>query len=94
MVDPAAAQRIAPGDRMRLSRAMEVLGSDRPALSAWQADTAPRPAPPTPGGRGHRAPSATNSRRCDLRFAAMIEAGALEEVEALVAREASTRCCR
>jgi tRNA dimethylallyltransferase len=84
--DPAAATRIAPGDRQRLVRAWEVYVGTGTPLTEWQA--ASRPAleagrwaaaaldPPRPGLYA----------RCDARLAAMLEHGALDEVAALVAR--------
>src|SRR5690606_38971089 len=39
LADPAAAGRIAPGDRQRLCRAMEVLEATGRSLTAWQAQT-------------------------------------------------------
>jgi len=87
MVDPFAAQRIEAGDRMRLSRAMEVFEATKRPLSDWQADTAP--ALPADAWRAvaivpEREPLYA---RCDQRFLGMIEAGALEEVRKLIARD-------
>jgi len=85
-VDPVAEARIAPGDRMRLSRAMEVLEATGKPLTAWQAKTAPaRPAD------AWRAVVIEPERdrlyaRCDARFETMLERGALDEVRALIAR--------
>ena len=84
-VDPAAEARIAPGDRQRLTRAMEVHAATRRALSDWQADAPPAFA------RDFKAvvlepPREVLYARCDARFQAMVEAGALEEVRALLAR--------
>lgn len=87
VVDPAAEQRIAPGDRLRLSRAMEVIEATGRPLTAWQAETAPAlPAD------AWTAVVITPERadlydRCDSRFDGMVEAGALEEVRSLVARD-------
>jgi tRNA dimethylallyltransferase len=84
--DPAAAARIAPGDRQRLLRAWEVAEATGRALTDWQAGTQ------APLGLGQwRAVVLEPDRetlyaRCDARLLAMIEAGALEEVRALVAR--------
>jgi tRNA dimethylallyltransferase len=84
--DPAAAVRIAPGDRQRLLRAYEVAEATGKALTDWQADTA---APL--GAHQWRAVVLEPDRaalyaRCDARLDAMIEAGALDEVRALTAR--------
>ena len=83
--DPAAEARIAPGDRQRLTRAFEVFAATGRALSDWQADAAPAIA------RDYQAvvlepPRAALYARCDQRFAAMVAAGALDEVRALLAR--------
>jgi len=84
-LDPAAAARIAPGDRQRLVRAYAVAVATGRALSEWQADT---PAPPARDWRPLvlEPPREALYARCDARFAAMIEAGALEEAQALLAR--------
>jgi tRNA dimethylallyltransferase len=85
-VDPVAEARIAPGDRMRLSRAMEVLEATGKPLTAWQAKTAPAlPAD------AWRAMVIEPEREllyacCDARFEVMLERGALDEVRALIAR--------
>ena len=88
-IDPAAAQRIAPGDRQRLVRAMEVQTATGRAISQWQADT--RPA--LPEGRWRAAAlepdRATLYARCDARLEAIVREGALEEVGALMARALS-----
>jgi len=85
-VDPLAEARISAGDRQRLARAMEVHAATGRALSDWQADAPPAFA------RDYRAVALQPSRaalyaRCDGRFAAMVEAGALEEVRALLERK-------
>jgi tRNA dimethylallyltransferase len=84
--DPAAAARIAPGDRQRLLRAWEVAEATGRALTDWQAGTA---APLRPDQ--WRAVVLEPDRealyaRCDARLGAMVEAGALDEVRALTAR--------
>ena len=89
-VDPASSERILPGDRQRLVRALEVFLATGKALSGWQAET-----------RGGLAPGAWRSARlmpprpalyarCDARFDAMAASGALEEVRDLVARGLDT----
>ncbi len=84
--DPAAEARIAPGDRQRLIRAMAVLDATGRTLSAWQADTQP----PLPADAWRAAVLEPDRpalyARCDARFYAMIEAGAVEEVRALLLR--------
>jgi len=84
--DPDAARRIEAGDRMRLSRAMEVLEATGRSLSAWQADTAP-----ALERTAWRAVALIPDRealyaRCDARFDAMLAAGALDEVRSLLAK--------
>lgn len=85
-VDPAAAARILPGDRQRLCRAWEVFAATGRPLSDWQADTAG--GLPAGSWRGVRLtpPREVLYRRCDDRFAAMVAAGALDEVRALAGR--------
>lgn len=86
-VDPVTAARLAPGDSQRIARAWEVWRSTGVALSAWQARG---PAPAAPGWRF--ALILLDPPRADLRAAiaarteAMLAAGALEEVRALLAR--------
>ena len=84
--DPAAATRIAPGDRQRLVRAWEVLAATETPLSDWQAATGP--ALPREAWRGValEPDRAALYARCDARLEAMVEAGALDEVAALAAR--------
>ena len=83
--DPASAARIASGDRQRLTRAFEVHEASGRALSAWQSEVSPALAP------DHQAvvlepPRDVLYARCDARFEAMVQAGALEEAGALLAR--------
>jgi tRNA dimethylallyltransferase len=85
-VDPVAEARIAPGDRMRLSRAMEVLEATGKPLTVWQAKTAP--ALPADAWRAVVIEPERDLlyARCDARFETMLERGALDEVRALIAR--------
>jgi tRNA dimethylallyltransferase len=85
-VDPAAEARIAPGDRLRLTRAMDVHRASGRALSAWQADTTPALAAGDWTAVALEPPREALYARCDARFDAMIEQGALDEVRALIAR--------
>jgi tRNA dimethylallyltransferase len=86
--DPATAQRLMPGDRARVSRALEVLLATGRSLSDWHRQGLP---PPVPAGRAIKlfldVPRAELYRRIDARFDAMLGAGALEEVRALAARD-------
>ena len=85
--DPEAAARLNPADTSRIARALEVVRSTGEPLSYWQQqreggiiDTVDlRPLillPPRPW----------LYQRCDQRFAAMIEQGAVDEVQRLLAR--------
>jgi tRNA dimethylallyltransferase len=85
-VDPAAAARIASGDRQRLTRAVEVFEASGRALSDWQAATSPALAPDAWRGVVLTLPRAELYRRIDARLAAMLAAGALAEVRRLLAR--------
>jgi len=84
-VDPATAARIKPNDSQRIARAWEVWRGTGMGLAAWQRRTLP-PAPwrffairLDPPREELRAAIAT-------RFAAMLDAGAAEEVRALLAQ--------
>ena len=85
-LDPESAARIAAGDRQRLTRALEVALASGRSLSDWRRDT--RPALPPGGWRALVIEPDRQSLydRCDARLAAMLEAGALEEVARLAAR--------
>ena len=85
--DPAAATRIAPGDRQRLVRAWEVFAATGTSLSDWQ-----RSAEGALPAGSWRAVALEPDRsalydRCDARLVAMMTKGAMEEVEALLARD-------
>jgi tRNA dimethylallyltransferase len=85
--DPAAAAAIAPGDRQRLTRAWAVLQSTGRALSDWQAETRPILPPGSYDRLVIEPDRADLYAACDRRVAAMVEAGALDEVRALIARQ-------
>jgi tRNA dimethylallyltransferase len=85
-VDPAAAERIAAADRQRLTRAYEVFAATGRPLSAWQARTTPTLAQGSWRALVLEPPRETVYARCDERLAAMLEAGALDEVARLVDR--------
>lgn len=84
--DPLAEARISPADRQRLVRAWEVHAATGRALSDFQARTAPLLAPGAWRAVALDPPRTELYARCDLRLGAMVEAGALVEVAALVAR--------
>lgn len=85
--DPAAAARLAPADAARVARALEVVRSTGHPLADWQRAREGGIAdeiglvplillPPREALRAH----------CDARLAEMFDAGAVEEVAALLAR--------
>jgi tRNA dimethylallyltransferase len=85
--DPAAAARLMPGDRSRVTRALEVvLATGRP-LKEWQEDEAPAILDISRAAKIFLMPDRAELLRCiDARFDAMIAAGALDEVRALAVR--------
>ena len=84
--DPAAAARIAPGDRQRLVRALSVADATGRSLSDWQAGTRPPLAPGDWRAVVLEPERKTLYARCDARMQVMAQQGALEEVRALMAR--------
>lgn len=84
--DPKAEARIAPGDRQRLVRAMAVYTATGKPLSRWQEDTQPLLPADSWHGVILEPPRDELYARCDARLAAMVEAGALDEVKALLDR--------
>ena len=87
-VDPAAVQRIAPGDRQRLCRAREVFEATGKSLSDWQGETAGALDEPW-NAVVLEPPRDALYARCDARLGQMLDEGALEEVRALAARDLS-----
>jgi tRNA dimethylallyltransferase len=87
-LDPAAAERLKPGDKARIARALEVVLSTGKRLAEWQekreggigGDVALRAIVLLP-------PRDWLYARCDERFARMVEKGAVDEVKALLARK-------
>jgi tRNA dimethylallyltransferase len=88
--DPEAAARLNPADTTRIARALEVVQSTGKPLAHWQQQRE--------GGVGDRVdlkplillpPREWLYARCDARFAAMVAAGAVEEVKRLLARNTS-----
>ncbi|MEQ1510302.1 MAG: tRNA (adenosine(37)-N6)-dimethylallyltransferase MiaA [Sphingopyxis sp.] len=86
-LDPQAAERIASSDTTRVQRALEVVSSSGRTLADWQSERG--------GGMGHAItlapitllpPRPWLHQRIEARFDAMMAAGALAEVVALVAR--------
>jgi len=83
-LDPEAAQRIQPADRMRIIRALEVGEATGKPLSAWQKET---PRPPYNTLRfGLSFPRPTLYKRIEQRVDCMIERGLVDEVKDLLER--------
>lgn len=86
-VDPALAARVAPADRQRIARGLEVWEASGKPLSVWQAEAREAQRASSLGRRHARlalAPERTLLyARCEARFDAMLGAGALDEVAAL-----------
>ena len=87
-LDPDAALKLNPADTTRIARALEVVRSTGRTLKDWQSDHT--------GGIGELIvlrplillpPRDWLYRRCDARFEAMIEQGAVEEVQTLLSRK-------
>ena len=85
--DPESAARLMPGDRARITRALEVvLGTGR-SIGDWHRDGLAPVLDPERCIRVFLTPEREAlKRRIDARFDAMLAAGALEEVRALDAR--------
>ena len=89
-LDPDSAGRLKPADRLRIARALEVVLSTGKTLGEWQEHleggiedaVTLRPLILLP-------PREWLYRRCDERFAAMVENGAADEVRALLNRKLS-----
>ena len=85
--DPATARRLGPGDRARVTRALEVVLATGRSLSDWHREGM---APALDADGAVKifldADRAELYRRIDARFEAMLECGALEEVRALSRR--------
>lgn len=85
--DPVMAGRLKPGDRMRIARALEVLQSTGRSLADWQNDGMPAMLDPDMALKFFLVVErAELYRRIDVRFDAMLAAGALDEVRRLAAR--------
>lgn len=83
--DPIMAARLRPSDRQRLVRAWEVIDATGRSLADWQSDAV--------GGLPYRfdhivclPPRTTLYAACNARASAMFDAGAVDEVRALLAR--------
>ena len=86
-LDPASAAVLNPGDRQRVVRAWEVITATGKPLAEWQRAAAPADAPALLTFL-FLPPRDALYAASDRRFAAMIEAGAIDEVKALLALNA------
>jgi tRNA dimethylallyltransferase len=85
--DPASAQRLMPGDRARITRALEVVLATGRSLTDWHREGMPPALDPAAAVKIFLAADRAGLyRRIDERFDAMLLAGALDEVRALHAR--------
>jgi tRNA dimethylallyltransferase len=85
--DPASAERLKPRDRTRVARALEVVEATGRSLTDWHRDGLPPLLPPGQFSALYLAADRDALyARIDARFDAMLEAGALDEVERLAAR--------
>jgi tRNA dimethylallyltransferase len=84
--DPVMAARLRPSDKQRLLRALEVIDGTGVSLLEWQgANTAPVLTPDSVLKLVIAPEREALYAAIDARFAAMVEAGAIEEVRALLA---------
>lgn len=85
--DPVGAARIREGDSMRIGRALEVLEATGRSLSDWHKDGMPSALDTDDAVKVFLSVDRGELyRRIDVRFDAMLAAGALEEVRTLAAR--------
>jgi tRNA dimethylallyltransferase len=85
--DPAAAARLMPGDRSRVTRALEVVLATGRSIVQWHEANMPASVDAARAAKIFLMPDRDALlRRIDARFDAMMAAGALDEVRALAAR--------
>jgi tRNA dimethylallyltransferase len=85
--DPAAAARLMPGDRARVTRALEVILATGRSLLLWHEANMPARVDPARAAKVFLMPGRDELlRRIDARFDAMMGAGAMDEVDALAGR--------
>lgn len=85
--DPVAAHRVMPGDRSRISRALEVVLATGRSITDWHKEGMPPTVEDTQAARVFLDVDRDElTRRIVARFDAMLAAGALTEVERLAAR--------
>lgn len=83
--DPVMAARLAPGDRQRVTRALEVLDASGRSLAEWQREPGRPAVDPATAVKLMLRPARDELRaRCDLRFDNMMESGAAAEVRHLL----------
>ena len=93
--DPAAAARLMPGDRARITRALEVVLATGRSLFDWHEENKPPGLDAARAAKIFLMPDRDELlRRIDARFDAMMAAGALEEVRALAGAQSRSRICR
>ena len=86
--DPAAAARLMPGDRARITRALEVVLATGRSLLDWHDDNKPPGLDAAQAAKVFLMPDRDELlQRIDARFDAMMAAGALDEVRGLAARQ-------
>jgi tRNA dimethylallyltransferase len=86
--DPAGAERLKPRDRTRIARALEVIEATGRSLTSWHRDGLPPLLPEGSFNALFLAPDRDALyARIDARFAAMLQAGALQEVAGLAGRK-------
>ena len=87
MRDPESVQRLMPGDRSRITRALEVVLATGRSLSDWHRESVPAIIEPARAARFFLDVDREElGRRIDTRFDVMLASGALAEVERLAAR--------
>jgi tRNA dimethylallyltransferase len=87
-LDPLTAQRLMPNDRSRISRALEVVLATGRSLTDWHRDGQPALIDPDRAAKVFvTCERAQLVARIERRFAAMLAAGAVDEVRALAARK-------
>jgi tRNA dimethylallyltransferase len=84
--DPVSEARIAPADKQRLIRALEVVIATGRGLTDWHNDQKPALAAGSWAAGVIEPEREALYARCEVRLGAMLEAGALDEVAALAAR--------
>ena len=89
MLDEKAASELRPSDRQRITRALEVYQSSGKSIIDWQAEKGEPIIAEDMSIKKFLVmpPRATIHERINMRFDKMVEEGALEEVETLVAKD-------